>query len=332
MPLQSAVSATGRDSGIAAHYGNPYAEQRGLVERGGFVDRSNREIVTVAGGDRWSWLHTLTTQHLEKLGEWRGSQGLILTPTGRVEHHMVFADDSVTTWLDVEPETSRVLVSYLDKMRFMFDVVVADRSADFALVSLLGPNAPDLVAALGAEAPGADWGVEQLGAGWVRRTPLLGDLTQLDVLVPRTDLESTLATLQAAGGVAAGVEAYEALRVAARVPRLGVDTDHRTLVQEVDWVPDAVHLNKGCYRGQETVAKVQNLGKPPRRLVLLHFSESDMDIPLPGAPVEQGGKQVGFLGTAARHYELGLVGLALVKRGTPDGIELTVDGNVAISE
>jgi folate-binding protein YgfZ len=130
------------------------------------------------------------------------------------------------------------------------------------------------------------------------------------------------AELAAYDGPVAGVGAFEALRVAARAPRLGLDTDHRTLPHEVGWLTTAVHLDKGCYRGQETVARVHNLGRPPRRLVLLHLDGSDSELPVTGADVVQDGRTVGRVGTAVRHHELGPVALALVKRTVVDGADL----------
>jgi folate-binding protein YgfZ len=123
--------------------------------------------------------------------------------------------------------------------------------------------------------------------------------------------------------------AYEAIRVAARRPRLGFETDHRTIPHEVGWIGTAVHLQKGCYRGQETVARVHNLGKPPRRLVLVHLSGESDDLPEPGTPVTLDGRAVGFLGTAIQHYELGPIALAVVKRSLPDDAQVTA-GAVAL--
>jgi folate-binding protein YgfZ len=115
--------------------------------------------------------------------------------------------------------------------------------------------------------------------------------------------------------------------VEARRPRLGYETDHRTIPHEVGWIGSAVHLNKGCYRGQETVARVHNLGKPPRRLVLLHLSGDSEELPPAGTPVLLGERQVGFLGTALHHYELGPIALAVIKRSLPDDAALTVAGS-----
>ena len=120
-------------------------------------------------------------------------------------------------------------------------------------------------------------------------------------LVPR----DRLTAYAEAAGPACGLWAYEALRIARGEPRLGLDTDHRTIPNEVGWLGSAVHLDKGCYRGQETVARVHTLGRPPRRLTLLHLDGSENRLPAIGAELRSGEKVVGFVGTSARHHELG---------------------------
>ncbi|HZB48133.1 MAG TPA: folate-binding protein, partial [Mycobacteriales bacterium] len=164
--------------------------------------------------------------------------------------------------------------------------------------------------------------------GWVRRMPAIGNGTAdvVDLLVPRGSLAAVADRLTAAGATPAGSWAYEALRVAGRRPRLGAETDHRTIPHEVGWIGTAVHLDKGCYRGQETVARVHNLGRPPRRLVLLHLSGERDELPPAGTPLELDGRTVGFLGTAVHHHELGPVALAVVKRTVPDGTTLDAAG------
>jgi folate-binding protein YgfZ len=129
----------------------------------------------------------------------------------------------------------------------------------------------------------------------------------------------------------AGIWAFEALRVARRQPRFGLDTDHRTLPAEVGWIAPAVHLEKGCYRGQETIARVHNLGRPPRRLVLLHLDGVATDeLPAPGTPVTTAeGREVGFVGTSAHHYELGQIALAVLKRNVADTESLRVGASAA---
>jgi folate-binding protein YgfZ len=131
----------------------------------------------------------------------------------------------------------------------------------------------------------------------------------------------------------AGLWAYEALRIEAHVPRLGLDTDHKTIPHEAGWIGAAVHLSKGCYRGQETVARVHNLGHPPRRLVFLHLDGSVDTLPPHGAPVTTPeGEQVGFVGSSARHHELGPIALALVKRTAPADAPLLAGGVAAAQE
>ncbi|MCU1589338.1 MAG: folate-binding protein YgfZ, partial [Frankiales bacterium] len=263
------------DVGVAAHYGDPYREQRALVACTASVDLSHRPVVRISGVDRLEWLHSLTTQHLTGLapGEW--TQALILSPHGHVEHHLSLVDDGSAVWAHVEPGTAGALIEFLDRMRFMMRVEVADVSADWAVL-------------------------HQSGA---------------DRLVARSELALY-------DGELAGLWAFDALRVAGRQPRLGVDTDHRTIPNEVGWLASAVHLDKGCYRGQETVARVFNLGRPPRRLALLHLDGSDSELPVTGDAVTLDGREVGRVGTAVRHYELGPLALALVKRNVPDEAEL----------
>jgi folate-binding protein YgfZ len=167
--------------------------------------------------------------------------------------------------------------------------------------------------------------------GFVRRMSWPGP-DAADLVVPRERAESLLEALVAAGANRTGLWAFEALRVEARRPRLGFETDHRTIPHEVGWIGSAVHLDKGCYRGQETVARVQNLGRPPRRLVLVHFGGESDTLPATGSPVEVDGRTVGFLGTAVHHHELGPIGLAVVKRGLAADAMLRIDGQTAAQD
>ena len=197
--------------------------------------------------------------------------------------------------------------------------------ADWAVLAVVGPTAPQVLVAAGFPLPAADLRAEPLAAGgFVRRRTA----DEFDLVVPRPSAGGVRQTLLDAGARAAGTWAYEARRVARREPRLGFETDHRTLPHEVFWIGRAVHLDKGCYRGQETVARVQNLGRPPRRLVLLHLSGETDELPEPGTPVTLSGvenaRPIGFLGTAVHHWEDGPIALAVIKRQTPDDAELQV--------
>lgn len=335
------------DAGVAAHYGDPAKEQRILDEGVALVDRSHRGVVAVPGADRLEWLHSLATQHLTGMANYTGSELLILSPHGHVEHHAMMLDDGVTTWLDVEPGAAGSLLEFLTRMRFLMRVEPADVTADWALLSLVGPNtdeslttlgigpllSPDVVAvpgpkfATGAVPPRPTtvyYGAElpEFG-GWARRVRGGADL-----LVPRA---AKADVIEAAGAPLAGIWAYEAARVAARRPRFGFETDHRTLPAEVGWTAQAVHLEKGCYRGQETVSRVHHLGRPPRRLVLLHLDGITTDeIPASHTPVLNGdGRAVGYIGTGARHRELGLVATAVLKQNVPADAVLTVAESTA---
>ncbi|HEX3811295.1 MAG TPA: glycine cleavage T C-terminal barrel domain-containing protein [Mycobacteriales bacterium] len=328
LQLPGAVPADGSDAGVALHYGDPLREQRALAERVGWVDRSHRGVIAIPGADRLTWLHSLTSQHLTELADGGATEALVLSPHGHVEHHMQLADLGGTTWLDVEPGTVEPLFGYLDSMRFWSAVDPADVSPEHALVSLVGPQTPRVLAALGYPDSLPAQGVAPLGRGWVRRMAW-PDTDAADLLVPADELTSLAERLTAAGAAPAGSWAFEALRVEARRPRIGFEIDHRTIPHEVGWIGIAVHLDKGCYRGQETVARVHNLGKPPRRLVLLHLDGSSEEMPAQGTPVISGDRQVGFVGTAVRHYELGPIALALVKRNVADDAELQVAGCAA---
>src|SRR5215471_923551 len=307
-----AVPAQGTDSGVAAHYGDPYAEQRTLTRATGQVDRSHRDIVRIAGPDRLSWLHSLTTQDLEHLKPGAAVQALLLSPQGHIEHHLTLADDGTAVWAHVEPGTAGPLLAFLQSMQFLLRVEPADVTGDFAVLTLMGPARP-------AAAP----------EGAVIS---MADSFGMDIVVPRDRLPEISAALEHDGAAVAGLDAYEALRIAAHRPRLGLDTDHKTLPHEVGWIETAVHLTKGCYRGQETVARVHNLGHPPRRLVFLHLDGSEDRLPAHGDPVTREGTPVGFTGSVARHFELGPIGLALIKRAVPVDAPLRAGGVPAAQE
>ena len=321
-----AIPATGRDAGVAWHYGDPLGEQRRAARTAAVVDRSHRDVVTVSGPDRLPWLHSITSQHFTSLTDGASAESLVLSPHGHVEQHWQVTELDGTVWIDTEPGAATAVLGYLQKMIFMKRVQPLDVSADWAVLSLVGPQTPAVLAAAGLPVP------ERAGAalalpdgGFVRRMSWPTD-DAADLLIPAGHVAQLMAALTAAGAQPAGTWAYEALRVEARRPRLHHETDHRTIPHEVGWINRAVHLDKGCYRGQETVARVQNLGRPPRRLVLLHLAGESDELPETGTPVESAGRAVGFIGTAVHHHELGPVALAVLKRSLPADAPLTVDG------
>ena len=324
-----AVAGEGLEAGVTLHYGDPMREQRLLEEGLAVVDLSHRAVVTVTGPDRLSWLHSITTQHLSGLAPRTSTEALVLSPKGHIEHALHVVDDGETTWLTAEPGTGPALTAWLRSMQFLLRVETADRTADFAVLG-------EPVAREGAAGEPVAWrdpwprvaegSVSYAGVDVAQHPGR--DRAWREVVVPRADLPAAVADRPLAGTWAA-----EALRVAAWRPRLGHETDHRTIPHEVDWLRTAVHLTKGCYRGQETVARVHNLGRPPRRLVQLHLDGSGHLLPPAGTDLLDGsGRRVGHVTTSVRHHELGPVGLGLVKRSTPIDEVLLAAGVTAAQE
>ena len=296
--MSAVLVEDGPDKGAVWHFGEPVKEQRALEAGSAWADLSHLNIVAVTGSDRLQWLHDLTTQFVSDLqpGVWMPS--LILDAQGHVEFQFNLVDDGTTTYLALDPGYVEKLVEYLTKMKFMLRVDVRDASSEFVVL----------------RAPGA---ADSIGGPFA--------------LVPRAEVEEMKQTF---GGVATqvGTWALDAERVAAGRPRIGFETDHKSIPNELGVLNTAVHMKKGCYRGQETVAKIFNLGNPPRRLVMLHLDGSDVGFPAPGTKIENDGVVVGFIGTVARHHELGTIALAIVKRNTPTDATLKVDGIPANQE
>lgn len=288
----------GVDAGLAWHYGNPVAEARAIVSGEALSSLSNREAIEVSGADRLAFLHALTTQHVERLAPGAAVAALVLSPTGHIEHVLYGVDDGERFLAWTEPGRADALVAFLDSMRFSMRVEVRRRD-DLTLV----------------------WAGHRvaLPQAWARRDSELGGS---EVFVPAGE------ELPAEPGV--GTWALEAARIAAGVPRIFIDTDFKTIPNEIGLI--GTHLQKGCYRGQETVARVHTLGRPPRRLVQLHLDGSLSALPSLGAPLLWGERQVGFVGSSARHHELGPIALAMIKRNVPLDVELLADGIPAAQE
>jgi folate-binding protein YgfZ len=302
--MTAVMVGTGPDAGVPWHYGDPMREQRRLEAGEGVVDLSHRGVIAVSGPDRLSWLHSLTTQDLEGLQPGRGVTTLVLSPHGHIEYALYGVDDGETFWAHTEPGGAPALVSWLDGMRFLMRVEVTDRTSEYAVAWSVGELAGDHLVRAGPDS-----------------------LDGREVFVVRNRLLEVMNR-----GPQAGTWALEARRIAAGVPRIGLDTDHRTIPNEIGLLGVAVHLDKGCYRGQETVARVHNLGRPPRRLVRLHLDGSVDALPAAGAELQLDGRAVGFVGGSARHFELGPIALGLIKRSTPIGAQVSVDGIAAAQE
>lgn len=304
------------------HFGDPFREQKQLLAGEGWVALDDRAVLALTGSDRVSWLDSLTSHRIEANAS---TQALILDPHGHIEYDLHVVADGSTTWLIVASDSVHQLHTYLDSMRFMADVSVSDVTEDHRVVWVpcreLVPDRPTWLIPL-----------EYAGLGW---TPSGSDRGgSAEKYVPQrpdalVGAEVILPAGEQPDGAQCGTWALEALRIAAGVPRVPADTDHKSLPHELGLIGPAVHLAKGCYRGQETVARLHNMGRPPRRLVLLHF---DGALPDPGAEVTRGDKVVGRITSTAQHHELGPIGLAVIKRSVPLEEPLYADGIIASQE
>ncbi|WP_396643361.1 YgfZ/GcvT domain-containing protein [Microbacterium sp.] len=326
-------SASTNDSGGAPlHFGTFLREQRLLAEGRAIVHLGDRVVLSVAGADRLTWLDSITSQHLARLEPGRATELLVLDPHGHVEHAASVLDDGVTTWLIADATSAEALATWLKRMVFRAQVVVT-READLTVLGSFGGGAAEALIAPHVHAP-ADvplvwidpWSHVTVGGHQYATGPHPAADWNWRQAIVTTDAAADIAAAipRAADVAAAGLIAAEALRIAAWRPRRANEVDERTLPHELDWLRSAVHLDKGCYRGQETVAKVHNLGHPPRRLVFLHLDGSDAVLPEPGASVSLAGTEVGRVTSAALHHELGPIALAVVKRTLPIDATLTV--------
>lgn len=329
-PLATLPGAIVGDTGIASAYGNSLTEQRALRAGTALVDLSDRGVVAVSGPDRGGWLDSLLSQRLDQLSPGQSTEALLLDPHGHVQHAMRVVEDGHTTWLLVDAGAAPSLAAWLIKMRFMKQVEIVDRSDELLTLGFFG-KMPDVAAPLvlqPADVP-VIWqdpwnAVTEGGWQYAANTHPGADWNYAEALIPRSAAQELL-DLASAGVISfAGSDALEALRIAAWRPRLSTEGDANALPHEFDWLRTAVHLNKGCYRGQETVAKVHNLGHPPRRLAFLSLDGVDVVIPAAGSAVFEGESEVGHVTAAARHFEEGIIALAVLKRNANAEAELIV--------
>ena len=352
--------------GATPHFGDPSGEQWALEAGRALVRRPDLAVISVEGADRLTWLTSLASQIVTGLVPGASRELLILSPEGRVEHWAGASDDGEALHLIVERSDVESFVEFLDSMRFALRVSIDQR--DVAVFSSVraGANTPEAVAAL----PGHLWtwedpwpGVVEGGAAYFQgerhpgaRTPMMFHAVSRQAA---DEFEAAWLADGAASGAAeahaapssappgapsstpspaggkrrrAGYLAWEAMRIAAWKPRLGRETDARAIPPEVDWLRTAVHTAKGCYRGQETIARVINLGRPPRRLTYLQLDGSRGDLPAPGTPITVGGRQVGVITSSARHADEGPIALALIARAVPVSTVFDIDGVAAAQE
>lgn len=312
------------DDGIA-HFGDAFREQRRLAAGRAIAPLDDRTVIEVAGPERLSWLDSITSQSVGRLAPGESTELLVLDPQGRVEHAAGVLDDGTATWLIADAADAEALAAWLLRMRFRTQATI-DVRPDLSLLGFVDGGEAAERATAAASAPA---GVPLVWVDPWQRVSAGGHQYAEVAEHPGAELAWRVAivTQEAADALAstlstedlAGLLAAEALRIAAWRPRWSAEVDERSLPHESDWIRTAVHLNKGCYRGQETVAKVHNLGHPPRRLASLHLDGSEAVLPAVGDPVFAGDDEVGHITSVARHHEDGPIALAILSRRTPVG-------------
>lgn len=321
-----AVAAEGDWASVPAHYGDPMREQRLLTEGLAAVDLSAREVVQVSGPDRLSWLNSITTQQISQLKPFESVQNLVLSPHGHIEFDLHLVDDGERTWITTDPGRSTALVAFLERMRFMLRVEIANVTERYGVIGEPNGNAstPQEL-------------TERSVIAWVDPWPTLGEDTAAytsadahaetdwswrELIVPRESFAQEFGER-----APAGLWAFDALRIEAWRPS-AAEFDHRTIPHELDLLRTAVHLHKGCYRGQETIARVHNLGRPPRRIAFVHIDGSGHTLPQVGDEVRVQGveRPIGRLTSVARHYVDGPIGLVVIKRSTLVDADLEIAG------
>ncbi|MBS1672654.1 MAG: folate-binding protein YgfZ [Actinobacteria bacterium] len=337
----------GATDGVLLHFGEPIREQRALERGSALVPLGDRTVIELTGSERLTWLDSITSQSVAHLQPGQSTELLVLDPQGRVEHVAAVFDDGVTTVLIADGADADPLATWLKRMVFRADVTVTVRD-ELEVVGFFAGGPAERLAEAAALAP---HGIPEIWTDpWPEVQP--GGHQYHEGAHPGAAYHWRTAVLDEAGAAAliaaadadpgtswAGTLAAEALRIAAWRPRWTAEVDERSLPHETDWIRSAVHLNKGCYRGQETVAKVHNLGHPPRRLAALHLDGSESLLPATGAPVLVRGAdgaedEVGHVTSAARHHELGPIALAILSRRAPVGdlVVRTPEGDIAAAQ
>lgn len=314
------------DQNVAWHYGDPLREQKYLTQFETSVDISNRGVIKITGKDRKTFLHSLTSQHIEKLKVKDSTVSLLLSPNGHIEHELHVINNPEEIYLIVENLSLNSIIEFLQKMIFLSQVEITDVTNELATVfeskREIDEKYPTWLTPLNYLGEQIKDAGTSAGGDPNKYVPKRsGKFSGREILIPRNELENYLLKAK----YLAGTWALEALRIAAGVPRIIIDADHRTIPHEIGLIGNAVHLEKGCYKGQETIARVHNLGKPPRKLVLLHLDGSVNRLPKPNSPVIVDGQEVGFVGSSAQHFELGPIALAIVKAKTQVLLNVAVD-------
>ncbi|WP_342320170.1 YgfZ/GcvT domain-containing protein [Corynebacterium mayonis] len=308
-------------AGVAWHYGNPLGEQRALSTTPVLIDRSHRRVIKVHGPDAPSFLNNLLSQKLDDVAAGFSASALDLDIHGHILHQADIYFDGDAYFLDLPSYQAQSFSTFLHRMVFWSEVTIED--SDLGIITILAPAGHETLT--------------DLGAVFTRGPSTWGRVQRTDIALPRKDLPRAAEEFITAGGALAGLMAFTAERVWAGEPEPRADLDDKSIPHEVESFINrgehigAVHLNKGCYRGQETVARVENLGRSPRVMVMLHLDGSAPIEPTPGSEITVGGRRAGRVGTVVHDAEYGPIALAAVKRSALRHTTVTIVGEVEIS-
>jgi folate-binding protein YgfZ len=292
------------------------AQYRQLREECGLLDRSGRGGIAVLGPDAAEYLQGQLTNDVEALAPGEGQYAALLDRKGHMQTDLrVIRPSAEEILLDLEPQTKDAALRHLTMYSIGRDVKVVDATEERAIVSLIGPRSAEIA----GTPPLPEFANEGTTVAGIE-VLAVGTRDGIDLFLPVAERDRLIAALLEAGAVEVSAAAVEIVRVEAGVPRFGAEMDSATMPAEASIVEDAVSFTKGCYIGQETVARLHYKGKPNRHLRGLKLSASAE----PGAPLRLGEKEVGTLGGAVVSPALGPIGLAIVRREAEPGTQLTV--------
>jgi len=299
------------------------AQYRQLREECGLLERAGRGLIEVAGPDAAEYLQGQLTNDVEALQPGDGQYAALLDRKGHMQSDLrVLRPGAEEILLETEPEGLAATLRHLRMYSIGCEVSVTDQSAGRSVLSLIGPRSAELAGS--ATLP--EHACEAVTVGTVACLAA-GTAAGIDLIVPAAEAEALAELLHGAGAAPVSAEAVEILRVEAGVPRFGAEMGTETMPAEAGIVEDAVSFTKGCYIGQETVARLHYKGKPNRHLRGLRLSAPAAA----GAAVRLGEKEVGRLGSACVSPALGPIGLAILRREAEPGstVELGEDGVTA---
>jgi folate-binding protein YgfZ len=284
----------------------------------GLIDRSARGKLALTGAQAKEFLNGQVTNDVELLEPGTGLYAAFLTHKGKMQGDVRVLDLGDELWLDTERAALQALFDLIRRFKIGFDVELHKRTLECALLSLIGPRAREVAGA--QELPSAEHSSMRARRGGAQ-VVLVATADGIDVICAADDAPAVKAALVQAGAVEVGEDAGELLRVEAGRPRFAVDIDDTTIPQEAGLNDRAVSFTKGCYVGQETVARLFYKGKPNRHLRGLRLSDAGVAT---GDALRLGEREVGRLGTVVRSPTLGPIALALVRREAEPGATVSV--------